>query len=137
MSLNIYNKIYDVFYKNDILFLSDPNDLSSSSVYTMMYMFDIFYYQKGYLWYRIKRRFDGCIIDKYKKLKKKWEPYRVYLIQLFDNDDPIQNIRTEDWFEEEEFYKYRDRGELDELIYDEFESDISLSSSSIFTSEEE
>ena len=129
MSLTYNERIYNTFYKHDIIFLSNIQDLKSESLYSMMNVFDVFYFNEGYLWYRIKENFKGCIIDKQKRLRKKYNSYRIYVIQLFEGDNSIKNIRTEDYVEESEFHKYRDRGLLSKLLYDEFESDISLSSS--------
>lgn len=123
------DNIYKVFYKHNVLFLSNPHDYTSSSLINMMKSFDVYYYENDFLWYRLKK--NACIIDE----KSVLEPYNeeVNLIKLFEYEQPLDRIKTENWIDEKTFYKMREQGRLNELLeelcYDSFESDISYTSS--------
>ncbi len=104
--------IFKVFYQNDILFIYNSCDYMSSSVINMMKSFDLFYFKSDYLWYRLKKNIN--IIDKYNKL----QPYceEVNVIRLFENEIPINDIKTKTWVFEDIFYEKRDQGRLNDII---------------------
>ena len=123
--MNINERMYKVFLQNDVLFTYNINDLNSS-VESMLTSFDLYYYKDDYLWYRLKKKVN--MVDKYNILYP--HNNEVNIIRLFDNDIPLKNIETLDSIDEKTFYKYRDQGRLDELLYDDLEADISYSHSS-------
>ena len=122
------DEIYKVFYENEVLFLSNSYDYTTSSTINMMKSFDLFYYKNDYLWYRLKKKVN--LIDNKNVLKSYSE--ELWLIRLFENGEHINKICTDTCIDEKTFYKYRDQdrlGELvEELLYDSFDSDISYSS---------
>lgn len=102
------DKIYKVFYQNDVLFLGNTYDCTKSSTINMMKSFDLYYFKDDYLQYRLKK--NANIIDKKHKLK----PYseEIWVIKLFNCD----RVKTIDWIDEKTFYKMRDQDRLDEIL---------------------
>ncbi len=111
--MNNYQKVYQVFQKNNIVFLNNVYDHQSVSVTAMMKNFDLFHLDGDFLWYRLK--YNCKVIDKFNRLHG-YNCNRVYLIKLFDNDRPLTNINTVSYVLEDEFYRYRDQGKLKYLI---------------------
>ncbi len=116
---DIEDTIFEILTDNRIFFCENGTDPITSTTRVMMDCFDVFIFEEGWLFYRLKEDCaDRGYIDEDECLIGPCEDYDIMICmaKLFDGKQRIKYIESPSWIEEKEFRKSRRNKTLKSLI---------------------
>lgn len=111
--------IFKILTESRIYFCEEGKDPLTTSVRAMMSCFDVFIFEEGWLFYRLKEDcYDRGYLDEDEYLIGPCDGYEnmICMAKLFESEIPVDYVDSPSWIEEEDFHHHRKRGTLPHLI---------------------
>lgn len=111
--------IFKILTESRIYFCEEEKDPLTTSARAMMSCFDVFIFDDGWLFYRLKEDcYDRGYLDEDEYLIGPCDGYdnMICMAKLFEGTTPVDYVESPSWIEEEDFHYNRKRGTLNHLI---------------------